>query len=154
MIICVICSLEKEISVTAFTKGLELCMDCYSVYRKEETKSLRRDSALTGYYKQAENREKKKYTYHNTLSTPHINGLKKFGITPEDYFKLLEKQNFKCAICGILQEDYSRRLAVDHDHETGKIRGLLCNNCNVGLGNFQDSKNNLTNAINYLDKLK
>lgn len=55
-------------------------------------------------------------------------------------------QDFKCAIC--LQE--VPKLHIDHDHQTNKVRGLLCGNCNRGLGVFQDSPVNLQNAIRYL----
>ena len=55
----------------------------------------------------------------------------KFGITEEDYARMFKEQNGKCAIC--LNEPKQRRLAVDHDHKTGKVRGLLCASCNVNL---------------------
>lgn len=53
--------------------------------------------------------------------------LRKYGLTPEEYQSLCDKQNGRCAICGGRE---SRRLAVDHCHETGEIRGLLCSGCN------------------------
>lgn len=74
-----------------------------------------------------------------------------YGITLEDYNEKLIEQNNKCKICN--QENTFDRygvLAVDHDHSTGKIRGLLCYKCNVGLGNFNDNKQLLEKAINYL----
>lgn len=74
---------------------------------------------------------------------------KSFDMTPEDYFEMLESQNGVCWICE--KEDGDRRLAVDHDHETGEIRGLLCRNCNVGLGHFKDSASLLARAILYLE---
>ncbi len=68
------------------------------------------------------------------------------------YAKLLEKQGGKCAICYIAPDTKQRYgvLCVDHNHSTGEVRGLLCTRCNVGLGLFQDSINNLKNAIHYL----
>ncbi len=85
-----------------------------------------------------------------------INHLKyNFGITPEEYNKLLSDQGYVCAICG-KEEKYMgtnnkiMNLSIDHDHETGNIRGLLCNSCNRGLGFFQDSKDILGEAIKYL----
>ena len=72
-----------------------------------------------------------------------------YGLTPEEYEKLYDKTNGKCYIC-LESKDYY--LHVDHDHETGKIRGLLCNNCNRGLGLFKDSKDSLLRAVKYLDK--
>lgn len=82
----------------------------------------------------------------------------KFGIKHEDYLKILEKQNKKCAIC--LEPYYEKTdivgrkspsLYVDHDHKTGKIRGLLCNNCNQAVGYFKDKKELLEKAILYID---
>jgi hypothetical protein len=65
--------------------------------------------------------------------------------------KMRADQENKCKICGIPEEKAPRgRLAVDHCHETGQLRGLLCNNCNVGLGQFKDNPNLLTAAIEYL----
>jgi len=73
--------------------------------------------------------------------------LAKFEITEEDYQRILKSQGGICAIC---KNRDSRNLAVDHDHETGKIRGLLCSNCNRGLGRFKDSAERLQSAIDYL----
>lgn len=65
----------------------------------------------------------------------------KFGITAEDYYNLLAKQGGKCALCGEPPRD-DKRLSVDHDHATGKIRGLLCTSCNVGLGRYEEFSRN------------
>jgi len=61
------------------------------------------------------------------------------GITLEDYNKMFKKQGGKCLICGKHQSELKRPLGVDHDHETKKIRGLLCGQCNFGLGLFNDN---------------
>jgi hypothetical protein len=71
-----------------------------------------------------------------------------FGITSEQYNSVLFKQDNKCAICR--KEREGRRLSVDHDHKTGKFRGILCNKCNLGLGYFNDSVDLLKVAINYI----
>ena len=75
---------------------------------------------------------------------------KGFNITLEQYDKILVKQNFKCAICNKHMSEFKRALAVDHDHETGKIRGLLCRNCNAILGYAGDNPKILLEAIDYL----
>ena len=73
-----------------------------------------------------------------------------YGISPEQYLELHNKQNGKCAICGTeLESDY---LHIDHDYETGDVRGLLCGNCNKGLGMFKDNIEYLKRAIQYLRK--
>ncbi|MCB1711167.1 MAG: endonuclease VII domain-containing protein [Candidatus Riesia sp.] len=76
---------------------------------------------------------------------------RKYGISLEEYEKLSKKQNNKCAIC--TKEENSERnnfLCVDHNHSTGQIRGLLCSNCNRGLGLLKDNEIILNNAIKYL----
>lgn len=78
----------------------------------------------------------------------------KFQLTIEEYNQKLKEQNFCCAICKIHHESSKLQLAVDHDHGTGKIRDLLCGNCNRGLGFFKDSAEILSLAIQYLKKHK
>ena len=73
-----------------------------------------------------------------------------YGITVDEYNQLLEFQERGCAICGKKPDDCARRLHVDHDHETDAVRGLLCSNCNTGLGVFKDSPVLLRKAIEYL----
>lgn len=77
--------------------------------------------------------------------------LKNYGITLEDYENLLIKQNSCCGICKSLPGERGRTyLVVDHNHETGEIRGLLCDPCNRALGMFKDSIEILINAISYI----
>lgn len=79
--------------------------------------------------------------------------LVRYGITLETYRALEQSQNHCCKICGKHKTDNRYGiLDVDHDHKTGEIRGLLCNNCNRGLGSFKDSQTNLLKAIQYLKR--
>lgn len=71
-----------------------------------------------------------------------------YGLSVEDFDLLLASQGGVCAICQ--NPECRRRLSVDHDHLSGKIRGLLCDNCNNGLGRFQDSPDRLERAAKYL----
>lgn len=73
----------------------------------------------------------------------------KFGITLKQYDEMFEQQNGVCLICGSAGECY-RRLAVDHNHKTGKIRALLCSNCNNMIGLAKENVIILQSAINYL----
>lgn len=66
---------------------------------------------------------------------------REYGITPEQYEELLEKQNYCCAVCERHQDEFPRRLAVDHNHITREIRGLLCTHCNRHLvGRHRDGE--------------
>lgn len=82
--------------------------------------------------------------------------LRKYGITIEDYEIILEEQGGVCAICKreerakTKRKGHMRPLSVDHCHTSLEVRGLLCNNCNVGLGTFEDNPDFLLNAIVYL----
>lgn len=75
---------------------------------------------------------------------------KLYGITLEAYNELSFKQNHRCAICGVEKSNLKNGLYVDHNHATGKARGLLCNNCNVGIGNLQEDVSILQKSIAYL----
>ncbi len=95
--------------------------------------------------------------YHETKfpdSQRERNLKKDFGISVSDYEEMLAKQNYSCKICGVSAEEEklrtSKRLAVDHCHTTGRVRGLLCRKCNTGLGNFNDDISLLCKSINYL----
>jgi hypothetical protein len=80
---------------------------------------------------------------------------KNYKMTLEEYQKIFKDQNGKCAICqeiGFAMRENQRQLVViDHCHSSGKVRGLLCHNCNRALGLFKDKINNLENAIRYLE---
>lgn len=73
-----------------------------------------------------------------------------YGLDPEKFEEMLKGQNYLCAICNI-NIDYNSHL--DHCHETGKVRGILCRSCNLGLGNFSDNIDKLRAAIIYLEKI-
>ena len=75
-----------------------------------------------------------------------------YNISLEDYEEMFFAQGKKCAICGRLANDFQRDLAVDHDHVTGEVRGLLCPDCNRGLGGFNDDIELVRKAVEYLEK--
>lgn len=79
----------------------------------------------------------------------------KFGITVDKFDKMVEEQSGLCAICAESPSEanghrHKHRLHIDHDHKTGKVRGLLCNNCNAALGYFHDNPDRLLLAYDYL----
>lgn len=81
----------------------------------------------------------------------------KYGLTVDDYWRMLEEQGGGCKICGITQsqlwkEGWNHPLEVDHCHDTGKVRGLLCSSCNVSLGRFKHDPALLRRAAEYLER--
>jgi hypothetical protein len=81
------------------------------------------------------------------LATREANLRHRYGIGVKDYDAMYEKQEGKCAICGIKRD---KNLDVDHCHDTGKIRGLLCNCCNQALGLLNDDENIIKKAAEYV----
>lgn len=79
-------------------------------------------------------------------------GLSRYGITVEQYDAMLAAQNGVCAICFNATGEKKYRLSVDHDHTTGRVRGLLCGGCNVTLGHMKDDPQLLYQAMDYLRK--
>ncbi len=75
----------------------------------------------------------------------------KTGCTPEMYSNLLMLQDNKCGICSRHSSEFTRSLAADHCHKTGKVRGLLCHLCNTSLGMLNDDIERLKSMITYLE---
>lgn len=75
--------------------------------------------------------------------------LKKYGITGDEFRKILKYQNFKCPVCN---RKITKNLSVDHNHLTGRIRGLICNNCNLAIGNADESSERLRALARYLNE--
>lgn len=74
------------------------------------------------------------------------------NLSLEEYNILFSLQSGLCAVCKRHQSAFKRSFAVDHDHATGKIRGLLCFGCNISLGHLQDNLQWLQNAIDYIKR--
>ena len=97
--------------------------------------------------KNAYNREYYKKSTHDQYWTHYLKS--NYGITPEQWHEMSEAQGHVCAICGKI--DKVRRLSVDHDHVTGKVRGLLCGGCNKSIGHLGDSVEGLMRAVKYIE---
>ena len=79
--------------------------------------------------------------------------MKEYGIDTFQYGLMLENQNYECKLCGKHADDnHNKRLYIDHDHETGKVRGLLCLQCNTALGLLKDNPKVLKKALKYLTR--
>jgi len=131
--ICKYCGEEKKKEEWAFQKhtyrdelsSFGRCKDCVGKRKKSpKIKEINRKSMLKTVY----------------------------GITPEEYNKILERQNFCCAVCKKHLAEFKKALSVDHNHETGKIRGLLCQKCNLALGLLEDNLESIRELLRYLEK--
>jgi hypothetical protein len=118
--------------------------------------------AKTAAWKAADPERSRESQRRSRRKRPHVYWEKNlrmaFGINIEQYQKMFDEQNGCCAVCGETETEIHprsgrlRRLAVDHCHKTGKVRGLLCNNCNRAIGLLKDDPTVLRSAINYLEK--
>jgi hypothetical protein len=136
--ICSKCKKDKPIDGFSTDKGKlkSQCKICVSEYNKS--------------YK-AKNIERVRYKwrlasrkYHN-YDNRRNKTLRKYGLTEIDYNRMYDEQEGKCAIC-----ESSLTLVVDHCHETLKVRNLLCNRCNRGIGTFKDNVELIKKALEYL----
>jgi len=115
------------------------CLDFYNKI-KDSNRAYFRDRA----------RKWRKNNPEKVLKQSHKANLKhRYGITPEERHRMLEQQDHRCKICGI-HESNKNKFNVDHDHKTGQIRGILCRNCNQGLGFFKDDISLFVKAVTYL----
>lgn len=85
----------------------------------------------------------------------NVGKFRRYNLTKEEYGKLFNEQKGCCAICEKPQSELTGRikhLGIDHNHQTGKVRGLLCDVCNRGIGYLRDDIVLITKALNYLKK--
>jgi len=118
------------------------CKECHNRYYIQNKKRI-----LT---KQIKYYNKIKRTPDYIMKRKNRKLIREFGITLNKYLSMCEAQKSKCAICKLIPKGKSKVLFVDHNHKTGKIRGLLCYKCNMGLGYFKDSVDSLKRASDYL----
>lgn len=140
------------------------CKQCTKEYRKGYYNTNAEQARVEAKNWHERNKERDKSTHkawceahpEQWAATRRKAGLRyrysKYGLTLADYDEMLRTQGNGCAICGKTPEENGKRLAVDHDHETGDVRGLLCDMCNKGLGCFGDSSQRLRSAANYLER--
>lgn len=149
---CTSCGLELPLESFYVSRGRHIsqCSSCKRAYQKnrriekgDEVRARKRASHAKHYER---------------VTRPYLLK-KKFGLTVEQYEQMLANQGGCCAICGRSPDQVehlardgrkAKVLAVDHDHATGTVRGLLCAQCNKGLGNLQDDPDVVLMAFHYL----
>jgi hypothetical protein len=145
--ICCKCRYNKEIGCFHKDKnrndGLQtVCKQCSRLYSQERNAKRKE--------------EYKRWYQDNKIKVRNYKLKRKFKISISEYNDMFDEQNGLCAICkkseikkhnGTIQS-----LAVDHNHSTGKVRALLCSNCNTALGSLKENKDIIFNMIDYIDK--
>lgn len=154
---------EEKNALLLLTLSSKRCSCCGEIKPTTEfTKRKNREKwGFCPYCRECKHKKAKEYYLDNTEKYKKLarnRDLKKYGITLEDQEKMLRDQDNKCAICGkeLFLFGSSKKITahVDHDHKTGKVRGLLCQECNTGLGKFMDNTDYLLSAVSYLKKNK
>lgn len=146
---CSICKEEKELNVNNFyqmktSKYHYWCRPCCTTFRK-----INKDKFVI-LNKKLRDKNKERYKRYGRIQV-----LKSYGLSLDDFDKLLKAQNYKCGICSTGEPGGQfKQWHVDHCHKTAKVRGILCNLCNRALGQFKDNIDILNSAVNYLQKSK
>lgn len=143
---CLACGIEKPVTDYFVSKSAKRghnaeCKACaYERMRGYRKKNWEQCYATRQRYREANAARCASLTRKSVLKV-------RYGLTPEQYAELLKAQDGKCAICGITPE---RKLCVDHCHTTNRVRGLLCDHCNRGIGAFRDNPSLLLKAAKFI----
>lgn len=119
------------------------CRSCYDKdlrTRNPEYQERQRKNSREWHERNKESQKGKGWEYHLKRS---------YGLTSKDYFDMLESQGGGCKLCGRLPNG-KNKMPVDHNHKTGKVRGILCTPCNRALGILED---NIDGVLKYLEKV-
>lgn len=127
---------------------------CKACLRSDRTEYRRREPSAI---KQSKIRAYAKHKIKIDACNMRCRLKKQYGISMGDYERMHSRQGGKCAICGRPEETVRRsgeprQLSVDHDHDTGAVRALLCHKCNAGIGFFRDDASLLREAIKYIER--
>lgn len=149
---CKVC--KKEGNKDNFLPDENLCNDCYKERskryynnHKDHIKRKVREYAVTNEDKVKESGKRYRRSNKNRIKLYFVKWA--YNLSPEEYELLLQNNNGFCPICNIKSEN----LCIDHDHNTKRVRGMICSSCNLGLGNFHDDIDYLKKCIKYLTKL-
>lgn len=135
--VCNHCNVKKDVSDFKKGKGYKdgirpQCIECARKYN------------LQSFHK---NKHKHPYNYEEDKNRKLQRA---YGISYQQYLEMLDAQDGKCAICGTEDTGKRKAFAVDHCHECGEVRGLLCSNCNTGIGNLREDIEIMERAIAYV----
>ncbi len=133
---------RKEYKRKWYLSNRERYLEKFLQYRKDHAEETR-DRAKKWA---KDNPERAKYSHRKWKLK------NRYGISEDDYYSLLNKQGGMCAICGEFLASDKEFFCIDHDHKTGKVRGLLCSKCNRGIGHFDDESWILLSAFNYIEE--
>lgn len=142
-------------------RGCGQCRPCMQEMKKESRErnpeKTRLREKLAQREKYLKNPEKflmrnKQWRKNNPDRVKNHNLKKEYGLTIEGYNSMLRGQKGKCAICSASKNNDGKKLYVDHCHETGRIRGLLCRKCNTGLGLLGDRLKDILKVKTYLER--
>jgi hypothetical protein len=135
---CKSCNTTKPVSEFGLLRGKprHICKEC----RKLESKNW--------YENNKDHKKELSRKYKHVKKDRDLQS--NYGIDLETYNRMLAQQNHRCKICHAHQDVLKRAMCVDHDHDTGKVRGLLCDTCNRSLGLLKDNVNTLMRAVYYL----
>lgn len=144
---CSRCRIEEEETEFAFqntknNKRMSACKECMNLHQRNQRKVNPDKTHFIDKLSYERNKERKilyarEYRKKYPDRTRTTNLKTKYGINKDEYDEKLKEQDFKCAICKKGVSNNRRAFCVDHNHTTGKIRGLLCDGCNRGLGYYE-----------------
>lgn len=165
MKVCSKCGVEKESSLfnrdrskaSGYRSWCKTCDNINSRVQYNKDPQARRDKRKEYYYENREDEIQKRGEFRKNNVDMHRGHKYRqlYGITLEQFEEMRTLQNFSCAICGKHElQNKNKKLFVDHDHDTGKVRELLCHGCNTGIGLLQDDVELLQKALDYLIKHK
>lgn len=170
--VCPSCATEKELSVVNFYRrktnksGFHCwCKVCVLAHnkafdnkneatRKRRSERVMRSRNRTSMGKAAHVRSAEKWRRENYIRYRDTRVAKRLGVPKGWLLEQIDRTKGMCEICGVvhLTAEHPRFISVDHCHTTGKVRGLLCSNCNFGIGNFKNDVKRLKAAQAYLEK--
>jgi Recombination endonuclease VII len=96
-------------------------------------------------------RERDKYTSWSD-ATREISRVRRYGLTPLAFAEMLQAQEYKCGCCRDPLPNITKHVHIDHDHKTGRVRGVVCRDCNMALGYGRDDPTRLRMAAEYLER--